>query len=42
MSLLRPAGGGAAPLFLFRLNTYQVVCMSIEHIYMRLLKAQEI
>ena len=31
----RFAGGGAAPLFLFRPNTYQVLCKSIEHIYMR-------
>ena len=28
-------GGRAAPLFLFRLNTYAGTCMSIEHIYMR-------
>ena len=28
-------GGGAAPLFLFRPNTYIGTCMSIEHIYMR-------
>ena len=26
------------PLFLFKLNTYQVLCMSIEHLYMRLLQ----
>ena len=26
---------GGDPLFLFRPNTYQVLCMSIEHIYMR-------
>ena len=35
-------GGGAAPLFLFKSNTYQVLCMSIEHIYMRHIKAQEV
>ena len=34
--LVRIAGGGAAPLFLFRPNTYIGTCMSIEHIYMRL------
>ena len=33
--LVRIAGGGAAPLFLFRPNTYIGTCMSIEHIYMR-------
>ena len=27
-----------SPLFLFKPNTYQVLCMSIEHIYMRLLQ----
>ena len=31
----RFAEGGAAPLFLFRPNTYIGTCMSIEHIYMR-------
>ena len=33
--LVRIAGGGAAPLFLFEANTYPGTCMSIEHIYMR-------
>ena len=39
--LVRIAGGGAAPLFLFRPNTYIGTCMSIEHIYMRLQGSRE-
>ena len=30
------------PLFYFQANTYQVQCMSPEHIYMRHMKAQEV